>query len=427
MTRHSATGADGGRCREQLSLPWPPRYVTRPGAEPGRTAEQLADLLTDVWGAARVICASLLDVPQLEFKLAGAEAVYELAELAAAIEQRLADLGTRRPARVMADQTSNGRAQVLAADAATLRIAMIYEVLLLPLLDRVESARDAADPMFDGPTARLLRHGHQALSDTCAWFRTATETIRAALGASAVDAAMRDAKSRTGSTPCTALSRPRTAARDARLSTFADTRDYRNAPDWRGTGSSYQDNLIELIRINRDEIDAIETFALAFFDLVPEASLETLRHLARLTWDESRHAAAGHALLAEHGFDPYDFSCSTIGIRLRAAMDGWDAWAQITLYGELGIIGPMRDIAKAAALRGDERTSAAFSFICSDEVMHLRESRRLLDRNHPAGSLERAAETVRQRAAARMDELNIMPKEKYMSLTAAEIFARLGE
>jgi hypothetical protein len=424
MTVHQAAGEDGQRA-EQQPLPWPAPYVTRPGAAPHRSVERLAALLADTWGTVRVLCASLLDVPQMEFKLAGAQAVYELAELAAAIEQRLAELGVRRPSRLPDVPEVAVHGQVLASDAVAMRVALIQEILLEPLLLRLGSLRAATDPVLDGPTHRILGQGGCALTDPCAWFADATKAVRARLGGPAVDAAVQ--KASVPADPPPVVSRPHTAARDARLSTFGETGDYRSAPDWRDTGSPYEDTLIELARVNRDEIDAIETFALALFDLVPTASLATLRHLARLTWDESRHAAAGHALLAERGFDPYQLSCSTIGIRLRAAMDGWDAWAQITLYGELGIVGPMRELAKAAAGNGDERTAAVFTFICADEVMHLRESRRLLDAEHPGGGLEKVAETVRLRAAALMDQFGILPKEKYLSLTPSEIFSLLGE
>jgi hypothetical protein len=419
----SAPAARDGR-HEQQPLPWPARYVSRPGAAPRQSAGLLADLLADTWGTARVVCASLLDVPQMEFKLAGAQVLYELAELAAAMEQRLAELGRRGPVRLLAAAQASHQAGVLASDATGLRVALIHEVLLQPLLARLGSAQETTDPLLDGPTYRLLRHGCYALADSCAWFAEATHAVRSRLGSPAVDAAVGEARAARADP---VVSRPRMAARDVRLPTFGDTRDYRGAPDWRDTGSAYTDTLIELARVNRDEIDAIETFALALFDLMPVASLETLRHLARLAWDESRHAATGHALLAERGFDPYELSCSTIGIRLRAAMDGWDAWAQITLYGELGIIGPMRELAKSAALRGDERVSTIFGFICADEVMHLRESRRLLGAEHPHGSLEEAAAAARRRAADLMDQFGILPREKYLSLTAPEIFALVGE
>lgn len=415
---------EAGQHSGDPSLPWPAYYVSLPDAAPRDSADRLLALLDGTWAAVRILCASLLDVPQMEFKLAGAQTVFELTELAGATEERLRQLGTRHPQRV---RPPDGRqARILASDARTFRLALIYEALLRPLLDQITSALDATDPVFDGPTHRLLRHGRHALQETCAWHAAATDSIRARLGARAVDSALEEVFA-AAAPASMSLTRPRMAARDSRMTTFGDTRNYRSAPDWRDQGSSYDDSVIELARINRDEIDAVETFALALFDLVPDASIEALRHLARLVWDESRHAAVGHTLLAERGCDPYAFSCSTIGIRLRSAMDGWDAWAQITLYGELGIIGPMRELAKAAAERGDERTHAAFTYICADEVMHLRESRRLLDAEHPSGGLAEVAESVRQRAAALMDEFGILPKEKYLSLTAAEIFALIGE
>lgn len=423
MNGRPVTGEDG-QYGGDPSLPWPAYYVSLPDTAVRDSVDRLLALLDGTWTAVRILCVSLLDVPQMEFKLAGAQTVFELTELAVAIEERLGQLGTRHPPRV---RPADGRqAGILAAEASTFRLALIYEALLRPLQDQITSALGATDPVFDGPAHRLLRHGRHALQEACTWHAAAADSIRARLGNRAVDSALQEIFA-AAAPASMSLTRPRMAARDSRMTTFDDTRNYRGAPDWRDQGSSYDDSVIELARVNRDEIDAVETFALALFDLIPDASIEVLRHLARLVWDESRHAAAGHTLLAERGRDPYAFSCSTIGIRLRSAMDGWDAWAQITLYGELGIIGPMRELAKAAAERGDDRIYAAFTYICADEVMHLRESRRLLDAEHPGGGLTEVAEGVRQRAAALMNEFGILPKEKYLSLTAAEIFALIGE
>jgi hypothetical protein len=216
-------------------------------------------------------------------------------------------------------------------------------------------------------------------------------------------------------------------ARDSRFRLFDHTRDYRRSADWVSSGSAFEDDLMELLRINRDEIDALETFALALFDLVEVAPIEVLSHLARLAWDEARHAAAGHALLAERGDDPYRYECSMIGIRVRGAMQGWDAWTQITVFGELGIIGPMRRLERRARELGDDRTAAAFGFICQDETLHLRDSRRLLALHHPAGDLDRAAEAARRQAGALLDEYGLLPEEQFQQLSPRQIFELLGE
>ena len=308
---------------------------------------------------------------------------------------------------------------------ATDRVLAIHGYWLPRLHGEFERAATAADTLLDGPTVRTLRRAAAELSSMLAWSAEAVVAAGSADQLELVTGQVRDAGLRAG--PAPALGRPRSAARDERYTTFDRTRDYRSAPDWRDADDEYTNTLVELLRVNRDEIDAIETFALALFDLVEELPVEALRHLARLAWDEARHAATGHTGLDELCADGFAPACSMIGINLRAAMNGYDAWAQITLFGELGIIGPMRALARSARERGDHRTQAMFDFVCADEVMHLRESRRWLDELHPAGGLEAAAETVRRLAARLLDEQGVLPTEHYLALSREEIFALVGE
>ena len=393
-----------------VGLPWPERFTTRPGASPSDSLRQLGELCRDVWAVVRLLCASTLDVPEFEFKLASGEALFALTEVAATLEERIEELGGK-PDRSLSSAPARRLAAALAAPPDE-RLPLLVRQWCEPL---VAAFADAAfDPLLDGPSERVRRRGTADLRDAFAWFTTACGETQ-----SGADTA------RYGDD--TQLRRPTMGARDPRFRLFDHTRDYRKADDWEPSGSAYRDDLIELLRINRDEIDALETFALALFDLVPSAPLDVLRHLARLAWDEARHAASGHALLAEQGQDPYRFRCSMIGIKVRGAMPGWDAWTQITLFGELGIIGPMRNLVREARRQGDQRTANAFAFICRDETLHLKESRDLLDRHHPAGGLAAAGEAARKRAGKLLADFGVLSEEQYAALDERQIFALLGE
>ncbi|BBA95575.1 hypothetical protein RVR_486 [Actinacidiphila reveromycinica] len=389
-------------------LPWPPRFAPLPDTDPDAGLAALRRLGREVWATARIVAASILDLPDFEVKLALGEALFTLTEVAAAIEERLAELGSA-PDRTLPEPLADRLAADLALPPADRPPALLHR-WCGPLADRFAAA--GFDPLLDGPTERVRRRALADLRDAFGWL---TDTY----GDTPAPPPAAGSALRVG--------RPAMGARDARFRLFEHTRDYRRADDWTSSGSAYDDDRVELLRINRDEIDALETFALALFDLVEEAPLEVLRHLARLAWDEARHAAIGHALLAEDGTDPYRYACSMIGIRVRGAMAGWDAWTQITLFGELGIIGPMRALEREARRRGDTRTATAFHYVCRDETMHLKDSRHLLDRHHPAGGLAAAGEAARKRAGALLAELGLLSEEQYAALDERQIFALLGE
>jgi hypothetical protein len=406
-------------------LPWPSGLRSRSGWTPDRSRALLAGLTSTVWSTVRALTASTLDVPQVEAKLAAGMHVHELVELAAALQERLAELSVPTPAREPVAPDAHRLAHTLRADPATDRVVLLYGYWLPRLDAEIRAGLSSVDRLLDGPSWRLLRRAQTDLADALEWGRQAVDRCGPAGLTAAVVA---DVAAITGAGQAApAFDRPRSAARDPRYRTFADTRSYRKAPDWVDGDSEYDCDLVELLRVNRDEIDAIETFALALFDLVDQAPLPALRHLARLSWDEARHAAIGHLVLEERGNDGFDLACSMIGINLRAAMNGYDAWAQITLFGELAIIRPMRELARRATAVGDERIAAVFGFICSDEVLHLRESRDWLERLHPAGGLEAAAEAVRREAARLLSERGVLAEEQYLALTPAEIFALVGE
>ncbi|MET9361754.1 hypothetical protein ABZX93_12630 [Streptomyces sp. NPDC006632] len=409
---------------------WPERFRSHGAAAgPEQSRDRLIELARETWTVTRLLAASTLDVAEFEAKLALAEAVHALVEVAASCEERADELGAApKPGQRLGTEEREARLAAALAAPPRQRLVTLPRKWLTPLIRSFEDR--PFDPLLDGPSERVRRRGLSDLRDAFGWFAEAADADAERLERADGQSQLTDPghPGIRGSTPAARTARrPTMGRRDERFTTFENTRDYRGAADWRDTGSPYDNDLLELVRVNRDEIDALETFALALFDLAAEADLESLRHLARLTWDEARHAAIGQELLGERFGDPYAHECSMIGIRIRGQMGGWNAWTQITVFGELGIIGPMRALAREARRRGDERVAHAFGFITSDETMHLRESRRLLDRDHPSGGLAQAADAAREEAGRILEGLGLYDAEHFAQLDERQIFELLGE
>ncbi|MEU9096818.1 hypothetical protein [Streptomyces sp. NPDC048361] len=431
-----ASAAPKERATATPRLPWPERFRSHgAAASPEDSRDRLVELAGEAWTVTRLLAASTLDVAEFEAKLALAEAVHAVVEVAASCEERAGELGAApKPGQRLgadradaADQREVRLAAALAAPPGQ-RLARLPREWLLPLIAMFEDR--TFDALLDGPSERVRRRGLSDLKDAFGWLVETGEQLELAGGQEQfADAGTAPAEAGLHASPPAVRTarRPTMGRRDERFATFENTRDYRGAADWHDAGSPYDNDLLELVRVNRDEIDALETFALALFDLVAEADLESLRHLARLTWDEARHAAIGQELLRERFGDPYAHECSMIGIRVRGQMNGWTAWTQITVFGELGIIGPMRALAREAHRRGDDRIAHAFGFITSDETMHLRDSRRLLERNHPSGGLARAADAAREEAGRILEGLGLYDAEHFAQLDERQIFELLGE
>jgi hypothetical protein len=131
-------------------------------------------------------------------------------------------------------------------------------------------------------------------------------------------------------------------------------------------------------------------------------------------------------MLERLGHHSFELPVSTIGIDIRAQMSGWHALAQISLFGELGIIGPMRKLARDARVRGDDLTATAFDFICSDELTHLRTARGWLKKLQPRG-IDHIERETKQIAAHLLDRAGILNEDYYLALSKSQIAELLGE
>jgi len=188
----------------------------------------------------------------------------------------------------------------------------------------------------------------------------------------------------------------------------------------------YEADRLELARTQRDEIDAIETFANVLYDL-EDAPFELAEQLARFIEDEARHVEAGHAMLASLGYDPFTLPCSIIGINVRAPMPPVLAFAQINIFGELNIVSRLNVLAQQAYARGDDVVGKAFDFIHADELTHVRRGRKILRELAPTESIAEVEEKARRLAAKRLAEEGVFDEDYALALNRRQIGELVGE
>jgi hypothetical protein len=217
----------------------------------------------------------------------------------------------------------------------------------------------------------------------------------------------------------------RRPARDERFSTFSTTRRYASheqAP-WNG---NLPPELVEQIRIQRDEIDAIETFA-NVLHAYSHDSFELVADLSRLVSDEARHAELGHRALEDLGIDPFSVPCSTIGIVVRAQLPPLLAFAQINTFGEINNVGNLRRCARTALGLGQRPLASMFDFIHADELMHIRRGRAWLRQLAGKAGIGELDARARELACARLVAEGIVGEDYALQITDHELSELVGE
>jgi hypothetical protein len=166
--------------------------------------------------------------------------------------------------------------------------------------------------------------------------------------------------------------------RDARFVTFDDTGDYnRNDGAPRFTPATYEAWRLAFLRTQRDEVDAIEAFGTLLWD-IRFTSFDAEYHLARITWDESRHTEIGHRALAAAGYNPWELPNRLAPSLCRGDIEPEYAMAQINLFGEVGIIKTIGGLIDRARERNDSLIAHIADFIRSDERTHVKKGQLIL-------------------------------------------------
>lgn len=394
----------------------------------------------------RVLAGWIIAVAELEPKLELAHHVHAHAEAAARLRQRLIELRVSEATLEgpVDEVVRRWEGELLwAADTAEL-VAGTHGVMATALLAAQDELAAATDGLADQPTLRALAVVRLELAPLCEWGERCVEAfVDAGYDAGRLEAwrgHLRRLVSASGGllgageagdapplrSAAGGFRRAIECGRDERFCVFHHTRDYARAHVSGATlASEYEQDRLAMIRTQRDELDAIETFANVLFDKT-DASFEAQRLLARLVWDEARHAEIGQQALAALGHDPFAVPCGIIGIKVRSPLSPELAFAQISIFGELGVVGELRRLHHDALRHGDVATARMLDFIHADELTHLRRGRALLE-TWAHGDLATLERRAREAAVQRLHEEGVVGEDYLSSLGPREIGRLLGE
>lgn len=179
----------------------------------------------------------------------------------------------------------------------------------------------------------------------------------------------------------------RRAGRRHGLRTFAGSTDYRTVrheyvtaclPGHEPPGTEVRLAVADQARIQRDELDAVETFARVLSAVaLPAHEVLTLADLAS---DEARHADLGRTMLVGLGLDPARLSVSTGGVVRRAELGPLGSMAQNVAVGEVTNLAEMRRVLGWAGELGLDDYAQALAAIIRDEQSHIRSGYEILRR-----------------------------------------------
>ncbi|WP_330961988.1 hypothetical protein [Photobacterium sp. 53610] len=170
-------------------------------------------------------------------------------------------------------------------------------------------------------------------------------------------------------------------ARDERYTVFDNVRDYRKRDEDFDLDNS-EAMLLELLgqlRTQRDELDAVETFA-RVVAAQQQLNNQELLELSRIVGDEARHVLTGELALANLGHDPRAIPVGVIGSLLRRELSPIDGLLQISMIGEAGNVAEILQSASLANSLGHPRIGIQLQLIHRDEIFHLKCGHKILRR-----------------------------------------------
>ena len=307
-------------------------------------------------------------VPEWEFKSALGRHLWEDAEHATALRNRIVEL---RTSAALLDESPDERLTLLMDEAeraeGSVEVAVTLYGLLKPaLLAACERHLATTNPLVDFPTCRILRMiiveqreqlawGAEALAELttspeayeqAARWRAHLECYLAAAGGVAGDEPRGDAvppvRSAVADGPL-----PLTA-RDAR---FPIVGEYETAP------ADTRERLLRMMKVRMNEMGAAECIA-ATMTQTPGMPWEYYHQLARHLWDETRHSAFGEVALREEGYPNYDAFPERVAI-----LDLYFALSPLERYTLLGIA------IENGAMKYPPGKRAEYEW-CRDEAQH---------------------------------------------------------
>ena len=382
-----------------------------------------------------------MQIGPFELKIELAHHLHHYAQGAQALRTRLEELrvSTKVLDAPVPVWLHNASSSLLQVGEPIAFVICFREILLRVVRGGLEEHLRATDQLLDDPTIRMLRPVMHDLEAADAWC-TQVEAAALDAGDNSSDWTLilgtltskvgdwRANEAKGEALPRLQFKRDHACRRDDRMPVFHETRQYRSDDlKLERPQGDLERECVELFRVQRDELDAIETFANVIFDMRPSFELEML--LARLVSDEARHAELGQQNLHRMGFDPFSIPCGVIGINVRSPLPPLIALAQISIFGELNQVGTLRRLSDRCCAEDDSASGKAFDFTHADEVMHLRQVRRWLPRLASAAGLtmEELEDVARREAIRRLCEEGVVGEDYANRITSGELHQLIGE
>ena len=396
----------------------------------------------------RAIAGWSMGTPEFEVKVSLGRHIYWHAEAGMKIRTRLTELRTAEETtdKFQSEDIAEFFNELIYSESPAHFVAALYGVLLPHLHQAYLEHSAHTDQVADAPTIRMIRHILPDYEEMIAWGKSAIEAyvqggysepelhkwqyhieklLRSFGGVQAGSTAPRPEKLRsTGKPP---FERSFIATRDPRFGTFEHTYEYQEADKGQIEYETDFDKLrLNLVRMQRDELDAIETFANVLYE-IREVPFGFDFDIARIIWDETRHTELGHKAMEALGYNPYDLLNRLLGIKVRTKMPAVYSLAEINLFGEANIVQECLRYAREAYDKGDDLTGRMFDFVNADERTHLTKGVHWLKHLFGTDSVQEIEQKTKKVAVDRLLELGIIGHDVALTISHRELAKIIGE
>jgi hypothetical protein len=403
----------------------------------------------------RAIAGWNMGTPEFEVKVEFGRHMYWHAEAGMRIRTRLTELRTAEETtdKFQSPEIAEFFSELIYSESPAHFVAALYGVLLphmrLAFLEHVAHT----DQVADAPTIRMIRQILPDYDDMIAWGKGA---IQAYIDGGYSEAALHKWQYHIekllrsfGGVTGTAQKQPRPeklisegkpafersfiATRDPRFDTFEHTYEYQIADASESHGKSQPEYVSEfdktrlnLVRSQRDELDAIETFCNVLYE-IRDVPFGFDYDIARIIWDETRHTELGHKAMEALGHDPYDLLNRLIGIKVRTKLPAIYSLAEINLFGEANIVQEVLRYSREAYEKGDHLTGRMFDYVNADERTHLSKGVHWLKYIFKTDSVQEIEQATKKAAVDRLIELGIIDHDVALTISHRELAKIIGE
>ncbi|MEI8135101.1 MAG: DUF455 family protein [bacterium] len=417
------------------------------------SVDQNAELLSRYFLFERLLLRAqagwLMGTPEFEVKVEYGRHINYHAEAAMSLRIRLTEL---RQSEETTDQFSDTSieeffVELISAESPAHFLGGVYGVLLPHLIHAYEQHVNVTDQVADAPTIRILKRilgdylemylwGKEALEayvnggydgSNIVFSQMHLEQLLNSFGGISGASEKSDRPAQLRSNPDKPFVRSFIATRDSRFTTFDHTYEYKIADKGKiKYETEFDETALNLIRSQRDEMDAIETFANVLYE-IRDVPFGFDFDIARIIYDETRHTELGHKAMIELGYYPFDLANRLLGIKVRTKMPAEYSLAEINLFGEANIVQEVMRHSREAYAKGDQLNGKLFDYVNADERTHLAKGIKWLKFIFKTDSVQEITQKTKEKAIKRLLDLGIIDHEVALTISHKELAKIIGE